>query len=54
MSSGCLPLLVSLPIVFALYYVVIDPLKYMMGCPTDRRTPLPPLRPRPAPPAVRE
>ncbi len=26
MSSGCLPLLVSLPIVFALYYVVIDPL----------------------------
>ena len=35
MSSGCLPLLVSLPIVFALYYVVIDPLKYMMGCPTD-------------------
>lgn len=34
MSSGCLPLLVSLPIVFALYYVVIDPLKYMMGCPS--------------------
>lgn len=35
MSSGCLPLLVSLPIVFALYYVVIDPLKYMMGCPSE-------------------
>lgn len=35
MSSGCLPLLVFLPIVFALYYVVIDPLKYMMGCPTE-------------------
>ena len=35
MSSGCLPLLVSMPIVFALYYVVIDPLKYMMGCPTE-------------------
>lgn len=35
MSSGCLPLLISLPIVFALYYVVIDPLKYMMGCSTE-------------------
>lgn len=35
MSSGCLPLLISLPIVFALYYVVIDPLKYVMGCSTE-------------------
>ncbi len=34
-TSGCLPLLVSLPIVMALYYIVIDPLKYMMSCPAE-------------------
>ncbi len=35
MTSGCLPLLVSLPVIWALYYIVIDPLKYMMACPSD-------------------
>lgn len=29
--SGCLPLLIQLPIVFALYYVVIDPVFYVLG-----------------------
>ena len=29
--SGCLPLLVQLPIVMALYNIVIDPLHYMLG-----------------------
>lgn len=33
LASGCLPLLISMPILFALYYIVIDPLKYMMGSP---------------------
>ena len=35
MTSGCLPLLISLPVVYALYYIVIDPLKYMMSCPSE-------------------
>ena len=30
--SGCLPLLIQLPIVMALYYVVIDPVFYVLGC----------------------
>lgn len=29
--SGCLPLLIQLPIIMALYYIVIDPLHYMLG-----------------------
>lgn len=29
--SGCLPLLIQLPIIMALYYIVIDPLHYVMG-----------------------
>ena len=29
--SGCLPLLVQLPIIMALYSIVINPLKYVMG-----------------------
>ncbi len=29
--SGCLPLLVSFPVIIALYNIVINPLKYMMG-----------------------
>lgn len=29
--SGCGPLLIQLPIVMALYYVVIDPFKYVLG-----------------------
>ena len=31
--SGCLPLLITLPFLMCLYYVVIDPLTYMMGAP---------------------
>ena len=34
-TSGCLPLLVSFPFVIALYYIVIDPLKYIMNCPAE-------------------
>lgn len=34
LASGCLPLLISMPIIFALYYIVIDPLKYMMASPS--------------------
>lgn len=29
--SGCLPLLIQLPIIMALYYVVIDPVFYVLG-----------------------
>lgn len=29
--SGCLPLLVQMPILMALYYIVIDPLHYVLG-----------------------
>lgn len=29
--SGCLPLLVSFPVIIALYNIVINPMKYMMG-----------------------
>lgn len=35
LSSGCLPLLISMPVIFALYYIVIDPMKYMMSCPAE-------------------
>ena len=31
--SGCLPLLITLPFLMFLYYIVIDPLTYMMGAP---------------------
>ena len=34
-TSGCLPLLVSMPFVLALYYIVIDPLKDIMSCPAE-------------------
>lgn len=30
-AAGCLPLLLQLPIVFALYRIVIDPLQYVLG-----------------------
>ncbi len=30
-ASGCLPLLIQLPIIMALYNIVIDPLKYVVG-----------------------
>lgn len=35
MFGGCLPLLIQLPIVIILYYVVIDPLKYVLGMSGD-------------------
>lgn len=31
MFSGCLPLLIQMPIILVLYYVVIDPIKYVIG-----------------------
>ena len=30
-AGGCLPLLIQMPILFALYYVISQPLKYMAG-----------------------
>ena len=33
--SGCLPLLVQMPILMALYYIVIDPLHYVLGQATN-------------------
>ena len=30
-TGGCLPLLIQMPILFALYYVISQPLKYMAG-----------------------
>ncbi len=33
--SGCLPLLLTLPFLMALYYVVIDPMTYIFGAPTN-------------------
>ena len=32
--SGCLPLLIQLPVIMALYSIVINPLKYVVGCST--------------------
>jgi YidC/Oxa1 family membrane protein insertase len=31
MASGCLPLLIQLPIVLVLYRIVVDPLRYVLG-----------------------
>ena len=33
--SGCLPLLLQLPIIMALYYIVINPLHYVLGLSTN-------------------
>ena len=33
--AGCLPLLIQMPIIMALYYVVIDPAKYLLGLSSD-------------------
>lgn len=33
--SGCLPLLLQLPIIMALYYIVINPLHYVLGLSSD-------------------
>jgi len=30
-AGGCLPLLIQMPILFSLYYVISQPLKYMIG-----------------------
>ncbi len=30
-AGGCLPLLIQMPILFSLYYVISQPLKYMAG-----------------------
>ena len=30
-ASGCLPLLIQLPIIMILYYIVVDPLHYVLG-----------------------
>ena len=33
--AGCLPLLLTLPFLMALYYIVIDPMTYMMGASSE-------------------
>ncbi|MBR4296227.1 MAG: membrane protein insertase YidC [Clostridia bacterium] len=35
-ASGCLPLLIQLPIIMVLYQIVINPLKYVVGCSTGQ------------------
>jgi len=32
MTAGCLPLLLSMIIILPLYYIVIDPVQYILGC----------------------
>lgn len=39
-ASGCLPLLIQMPILFALYNVVINPLRYIGGISAERITEL--------------
>lgn len=34
-ASGCLPLLIQMPILFSLYYVISQPLKYMFRVPAE-------------------
>ncbi len=34
-ASGCLPMLIQMPILFSLYYVISQPLKYMFKIPVD-------------------
>jgi len=36
--GGCLPLLIQLPIIFALYSVIINPLRYICGIASDKIT----------------
>ena len=33
--GGCLPMLIQLPIIFALFYIVYNPLQYICGLSTD-------------------
>ena len=35
MSGGCLPLLIRLPIMFSIYYLITQPLTYLMKIPSD-------------------
>ncbi len=35
MSGGCLPMLIRLPIMFSIYYLITQPLTYLMKVPTD-------------------
>jgi YidC/Oxa1 family membrane protein insertase len=35
-AGGCLPLLVQLPILFSLYWVIMQPLKFMLKIPVDK------------------
>lgn len=37
-ASGCLPLLIQLPIIMALYSIVIDPLKFVVGFSSEQIT----------------
>lgn len=37
-AGGCLPLLVQMPILISLYWVIIEPLKFMLGKTTDQIT----------------
>lgn len=39
-AGGCLPLLIQMPILFSLYYVISQPLKFMIGKSTDQITQL--------------
>lgn len=32
MTAGCMPMLISMLIIFPLYYIVIDPVQYILGC----------------------
>ena len=35
MSGGCLPMLIRLPIMFSIYYLITQPLTYLLKVPTD-------------------
>jgi YidC/Oxa1 family membrane protein insertase len=39
-ASGCLPMLVQMPILISLYYVIIQPMKFMLGKSTEQITKL--------------
>lgn len=35
-AGGCLPLLIQMPILFSLYWVITQPLKFMLGVPVEK------------------
>ncbi len=39
-AGGCLPLLIQMPIIFALYWVIVQPLKFMLGKTAEQITAL--------------